>query len=193
MFELNKIYLGDAYELIKKIPDKSIDLIVTDPPYEINTMTGGGNCIINGTLAKWSQKTCFKDLGENKLNIGIDESILNEFMRILKLPNIYIWCNTKQIYKYLKFFVGKHNLNFKPIIWNKINAMPLCGGKYLDDCEYCLYFYKGIRLNASYDTAKTVYYEPINYNDKKLFSHPTIKPLNIIKNLIINSSNGGGV
>lgn len=32
--ELNKIYLGDAYELIKQIPDKSIDLIVTDPPYE---------------------------------------------------------------------------------------------------------------------------------------------------------------
>lgn len=34
--ELNKIYLGDAYELIKQIPDKSIDLIVTDPPYEFN-------------------------------------------------------------------------------------------------------------------------------------------------------------
>lgn len=32
--KLNKIYLGDAYELIKQIPDKSIDLIVTDPPYE---------------------------------------------------------------------------------------------------------------------------------------------------------------
>lgn len=35
-FELDKIYLGDAYELIKKIPDKSIDLIVTDPPFNIN-------------------------------------------------------------------------------------------------------------------------------------------------------------
>ena len=31
--ELNKIYLGDAYELIKQVPDKSVDLIVTDPPY----------------------------------------------------------------------------------------------------------------------------------------------------------------
>lgn len=35
--ELNKIYLGDAYELIKQIPDKSIDLIVTDPPYEFDS------------------------------------------------------------------------------------------------------------------------------------------------------------
>ena len=39
-FELDKIYLGDAYELIKKIPDKSIDLIVTDPPYQF---TSGGS------------------------------------------------------------------------------------------------------------------------------------------------------
>ena len=31
---INTIQLGDCYELIKNIPDKSIDLIITDPPYE---------------------------------------------------------------------------------------------------------------------------------------------------------------
>ena len=30
---LNKITCGDSYSLIKEIPDKSIDLIITDPPY----------------------------------------------------------------------------------------------------------------------------------------------------------------
>jgi DNA modification methylase len=40
---LNKIILGNSYELIKDLPDKSIDLIVTDPPYLIeNTKAGGG-------------------------------------------------------------------------------------------------------------------------------------------------------
>ena len=34
--ELDKIYLGDAYELIKQIPDKSVDCIITDPPYEFS-------------------------------------------------------------------------------------------------------------------------------------------------------------
>lgn len=29
--------LGNAYEEIKKIPDHSIDLIITDPPYDIGT------------------------------------------------------------------------------------------------------------------------------------------------------------
>lgn len=36
------IYLGDAYELIKQIPDKSIDLILTDPPYVLDPIAGGG-------------------------------------------------------------------------------------------------------------------------------------------------------
>ena len=31
--ETNKIYLGDAYQLIKQIPDNSIDLIYVDIPY----------------------------------------------------------------------------------------------------------------------------------------------------------------
>lgn len=47
---LNKITCGDCYELIKQLPDHSIDLIVTDPPYLIeNTKAGGGEqpCQIN--------------------------------------------------------------------------------------------------------------------------------------------------
>lgn len=35
---------------------------------------------------------------------------------------------------------------------------------------------------------KKYYITPTNKEDKKLYKHPTIKPLNIIKNLIINSS-----
>jgi DNA modification methylase len=33
MLELNKIYCGDCLDLMKQIPDKSIDLVLTDPPY----------------------------------------------------------------------------------------------------------------------------------------------------------------
>ena len=40
MLELNKIHLGDSYELIKEIPDKSVDLVVIDPPYNIETEGG---------------------------------------------------------------------------------------------------------------------------------------------------------
>ena len=46
--DLNEIYLGDAYKLIKEIPDKSVDLIVTDPPYKIE----GLNSKPHGIFAK---------------------------------------------------------------------------------------------------------------------------------------------
>ena len=181
--EHNKIYLGDAYDLIKKIPDKSIDLIYTDPPYQINQLIGGNNRVGK------SIQSVMKELDGADIVSGINEEILEEFIRVMIKPNIYIWCNKKQIYPYMRFFIEKHGCNFVPIVWRKSNAMPLCGGKYLDDCEYCLYFYKGVRLNTKYDTAKTVYEIPINVNDKNDFGHPTIKPLEIVKNHIINSSN----
>lgn len=181
---INQIYLGDAYELIKKIPDKSVDLIVTDPPYQIDYLTGGK------MLKEKGINSLMDDLGNNNLNVGINMEILDEFMRVLKKPNIYIWMNLKQLYPYLDYFVGKHGLNWNLIVWQKSNAMPLCGGKYLNDCEYCGYFYKGIKLNTSYKTAKTVYITPINQSDKKKYGHPTIKPIEIIENLIRNSCGG---
>ena len=41
---MNQIQIkrGDCLELMKEIPDKSVDLIVTDPPYDISATNGGG-------------------------------------------------------------------------------------------------------------------------------------------------------
>jgi len=36
MLELNKIYCGDCLPLMKEMPDKSVDLVLTDPPYSDN-------------------------------------------------------------------------------------------------------------------------------------------------------------
>lgn len=85
--EINKIHLGDCYELIKQLPDKSVDLIVTDPPYQIESLKGGNNRLGRSAMAY------SKELGDNNLDIGIDNSILDQFMRVMKTPNIYIWCN----------------------------------------------------------------------------------------------------
>lgn len=40
-YELNRIYCTDCYEAIKDIPDRSIDLVLIDPPYQIESLTGG--------------------------------------------------------------------------------------------------------------------------------------------------------
>lgn len=183
-FQTNNIYNEDSYSAIKDIPSHSIDLIVIDPPYLIKgTKTGS-----NSKLSKCIQ-AINKELEINNITKGIDESILTEFLRVLKTPNIYIWCNNKQIPMYLDFFVTKHKCNFEVLIWNKTNAMPLFNNKYLNDKEYCLYFKKSGYCNPlNYEDAKTVFTTTTNISDKNLFNHPTIKPLNIIETLIKNSS-----
>lgn len=184
--EWNKIYLGDAYELIKQVPDKCVDLIVTDPPYEFGT-GGVGTGIFKG---RNTINDTYASIRDNDLDKGIDNmAILPELIRVMKKINIYIWCNKQQIYDYLDFFVKKQNCNFEFIIWGKTNPPPFLGAHYLKDKEYCLYFWeKGVKVHPTYETGKTIYLTQINVSDKDEYDHPTIKDFNIIKNLISNSS-----
>ena len=184
--EINKIHLGDAYKLIKKVPDKSVDLIVTDPPYQIDGLhkdTG----ILKGR--KNSHNT---QLLENNLGDGIDLKILDEFVRVLKKINIYIWCNKEQIYDYMTYFVKERKCNFEIIVWAKPNPAPFTNGHYLKDKEYCLFFWeKGVKVGGDYHSLKTYYVKGTNTEDKDNYLHPTIKPIDIIENLIKNSCEGG--
>ena len=136
---------GDSYKLIKNIPDNSVDLIVTDPPYLIEHTTVGSK--------KWEDilhiQNAFTQLADGEFTKGITNELLEDFVRVLKKINIYIWCNHKQIPQYLDFFVNKYNCNFDILIWNKTNAIPTFSNKYLTDKEYCLYFRRGGVLYAN--------------------------------------------
>lgn len=183
----NNIYNVDCYKGIKSIPDKSIDLIIIDPPYLINNHGG----FVYNDMGKGLRKLN-NELENANITNGYDLSLLDELVRVMKKINIYIWCNGKQIPDYLKYFVDGHKCSYDFLIWNKTNAMPLFNNKYLSDKEYCLYFRKGGKcMPENYNDAKTVYYLPINAKEKKKWNHPTIKPLDIIRTLIRNSSNKG--
>lgn len=184
--ELNKIYLGDAYKLIKEMPDKSVDLIMTDPPYEIKGIhkpTG---------IVKKKGMTYSTELNESGLCVGIDLKILDDLVRVMKKINIYIWCNKEQIYDYLTYFVKERKCNWEMIIWAKDSPPPFTCGHYLKDKEYCLYFWEtGVKVKPTFKSGKTVYLTKTNVGDKKQFLHPTIKDIEIIENLIGNSCGGG--
>ena len=171
--ELNNIYLGNCYELIKQIDDKSIDLIVTDPPYDIEGIHGSG-LLKNRPI----EKQTYNEISESDLDKGIDLKILDDLVRVMKKINIYIWCNKTQIYDYLTYFVKERNCSFEILVWAKENPIPFCGTHYLCDKEYCLYFWEqGAPVNIPYDRAKTYFISKTNSNDKKDYGHPTIKPI----------------
>ena len=181
--ELNDIYYGDAYELIKQIDDKSIDLIITDPPYDIQSIRGAG-IMVSRNKGNFS-----REIEENGLDKGMDYAILDEFVRVLKKINVYIWCNKSMILPLLKYFVEEKKCNYEMIIWAKENPIPFCGTHYLVDKEYCLYFWEqGATIDIPFERARTVYLTKNNIEDKKNFKHPTIKNIKIIENLVANSS-----
>lgn len=76
--EVNKIYLGDSYELIKKIPDKSIDCIYTDVPYLYDSGGGGGS-----ELSKRIIKLD-KELEDANIVSGFNYEILDDMVRVMK-------------------------------------------------------------------------------------------------------------
>ena len=105
IIQTNNIYHGDCYKLIKEIPDKSVDLIYTDIPYDFEGNGGGGafgekkrdyhkeyesvsvNTEANGLMKR---KTKSMDECEN-IAFGIDWKILDEFVRIQPYIYIYIY------------------------------------------------------------------------------------------------------
>ena len=253
--ETNKIYLGDAYELIKQVPDKSVDLVIIDPPYEF---CAGGNGSSDIAQRKYKQKKemyaldtdttkkkigtgyqsgggCFgtknrsyhSQLATTDVSIarqkyleyvekyGVDEEserlriianavdnrentsfissgfsneILDELVRVMKKVNIYVWCSKAQLSQLLNYFEGI-GCHIDLLTWHKTNPIPTCNNTYLSDTEYCVFAREsGVKLYGSVATKKKYYVTECNVADKKLFDHPTIKPLHIIKNLIINSS-----
>lgn len=177
-------YNEDCMKIMEHLPDNIFDLVVTDPPYEIATRGAG--------IYKQDDKKYVQEL--DVMSNGFSEEVLDQLCRLMKKINIYIFCSQKQIIPLLTYFVVNRGCNYNIITWHKTNPIPACGNKYLTDTEYILFFReKGVRVYGTYETKKTWYATPLNQGDKKKYNHPTIKPVDILQNLIVNSSKEGEV
>lgn len=178
---INSIMLGDSYELIKEIPDKSIDCIYTDIPYLIEN-GGKGNNELSERMYR------LRNIDLEEIRRGIDYYIIDEFIRIMKKVNCFIWCNKGQIFDIYDSF-KKTNCNVEILVWCKTNPSPLTNGVWLPDVEYCLYFReKGVKLNSGYELKSKWYQSGLNFSDKDSFLHPTIKPLDLVKRHLLHTT-----
>lgn len=171
----------DCLEMLKGMEDNSVDLVVTDPPYEFHSGQGGG--------AFGRDKKSYHTELDN-LSDGVSTEILSEIFRVLKQPNAYIWGNWKLITRILRWVEDNVPNSFTQILsWHKSNPIPTCCNKYLSDTEYCLFVRgKGVKLYGGYNDSHTYWITKLNTEDKKKWDHPTIKPEFIIEQLIKNSS-----
>lgn len=159
-----KIYNEDCMVGMKRIPDGSVDLIITDPPYLLNQKVQNGM-----DSSKFTRR--FKKHKEDLsfVSQGFDyEKCFNEFLRICKIPNILIFCSNRQVSTTMSFF-EKRNLMVTLLVWQKTNPAPLCKDRYIGDVEFIVYV-KGKR--ATFNNGA-----PFEYK-KKVFTSSIVSPKN---------------
>ena len=130
-----KLYNGNCLDIFKNIEDKSVNLVLIDPPYNI------------GKDKKWDKwktvdayvefmgevfKECQRVLKDN----GSFYFFHNDFLQIVELQN-YINKNTNFVFKQLLIW---NKTNFKKYAWKNRNPKKCMDRNWFPNIEYCLYY-----------------------------------------------------
>lgn len=198
-FQLDTIYNMDCLEGMKMIPDNSIDLVATDCPYKI--MSGGctksvpdyAECGEILTHRKTVKRTDWvDDVRTGKMFADNDIQFsewLPEIYRVLKeQAHCYIMVNSRNL-KDLQTEAEKVGFQFHNLlIWDKGNATP--NRWYMQAHECILFLRKGRAFNINNLGTSTLLRVP-NIHGGKL--HPTEKPVDLMRIMIENSTQEGGI
>jgi DNA modification methylase len=184
-----RMSLADSRNAIKDIPDHSIDLICTDPPYNLSKYSTGNIEFdwredFNNDLAVWDQ-----------LEINPVEW-RDDFLRILAPKgNIFIFCSYNLLGKWHEVFDPLFD-TFQFMVWHKTNPAPkFRRAGFLNSCELIICLWnKGHTWNFSKQNEMHNFIEtPICMGNERLKNpkHPTQKPLKVMRKLIELSTNSG--
>lgn len=183
-----KLIHGDCLESLKKMPDESIDLIVTDPPYPTTARGSAGNS--GGMLQKDINKKG-KVFAHNSIDC---KEYAPEFFRVLKDgSHCYVMTNHVNLIHMLNTFTENGFHFIKSLIWDKGNK--IMGQYYMSQFEYILFFRKGkgVKINncGTSDIISVPNKKQKGEDGKNL--HDTEKPVGLMNVLIENSSQEGGL
>ena len=165
---------GDCLELMKDIPDKSIDMIVTDPPYSTPTITGFGRKQVKNVADLSIQETYMKCLKE-------------EFERILKdNAPILVFCDDKYYPSIYRAFYNWQSVQM--IVWDK--GKIGMGKPFRKRHELIVY---ANRETIDYNRTENITHYPTVLNYKVVMEkekvHPAQKPIKLLEDLILGFSN----
>lgn len=186
MIDYDYIECGDCLELMKELPDKSIDLLLTDPPYNV------------------ARKNNFNTMGRTGLDFGEwdkgfdQEAWLHSIDRILSDDASVVIFNTFQNLTMTQSILEQYGFVYKDfIIMNKRNPMPRNRDRrYINSCEYALFMtrknakWKFNRQSDKYDS-NLICCNVVSGKEKT--KHTTQKPLSVIKELVLRHSDEGDV
>lgn len=181
----HRVICGDATDpatIGRLMQGEKAELVFTDPPYRMEA-EGGSQQWVGRSAAKVGES--IKDIIDFQPAAFL-ETLPNYFD---KQMNAYIFCNKDLIPDYLSWANTK-KYAFNLLFWKKPNALPL-GGQHRPDVEYLLFF----RKNAIWNNALpgVTYSRCLEFGRDLSTIHPTMKPLDLIRNELQISSKKDGI
>lgn len=188
---MSKLIHGDCLAYMKKIPDHCIDLILTDPPYNISQYSTGNIALpnrkaLNNDIAAWDQ-------------VPLDpKDFLFDFKRIIKPDgNIFVFTSYNMIGKWHEVFDSVFD-TFQFFIWHKTNPAPkIYQNGFLNSCEMIICLWnRGHKWNFSTQNEMHNFFEsPICMPPERMREpkHPAQKPVRLLAHLIKIASNPGDI
>ncbi len=167
------LHKGDCVEYMKAMDKKSVDLLLTDIPYnEVNRKDNGLRSLDKGVA--------------DSAEFDLDET-LKQFMRVTK-GSIYVFCGIEQV-SHIKKTFRENGLSTRLVVWNKTNPSPMNGDKiWLSSVECCVY---GKFPKATFN--EHCKGSVLNFPSGRSKIHPTQKPLKLFEKIVEVSSNEGDV
>jgi len=206
-----ELYQGDSLELLKNIPDNSVDMVFADPPYFLSS--GSFTCQ-NGKMV--SVKKGDWDLTNGtKKNFEFHDNWIKECRRVLK-SNGTIWISGTyhSIYQ-CGFALEKNHFHFlNDIAWFKPNAAPNLSCRFFTASHETLLWarkekkgkhifnyslmkdgdWEGDFIKKPKTQMRSVWAigtpKPI---EKKFGKHPTQKPFDLLRRVVLASTKKGDV
>ena len=178
---------ADSRDIIKRIPDNSIDFILTDPPYNLGQHSTGniplpGRSAMNNDVADW-----------DKIDFNPEEWA-EEFIRILKpTGNLFIFTSYNQLGRWYNCLDHRFDTsNF--MVWHKTNPAPkIFQAGFLNSCEmiFTCWNKKHTWNFISQADMHNFIQSPICMPPERLKEpkHPAQKPVSILKKMIEIASN----
>ncbi|EPN5005926.1 DNA-methyltransferase [Vibrio parahaemolyticus] len=173
---MNNVSQLDAVSWLKTLDSESIDLIVTDPPYESLEKHRAKGTTTRLKVSKSSSNQWFSIFPNDRF-----EELLEEIYRVLKKnSHFYLFCDQETMFV-VKPIAEKAGFKFwKPIVWDKM-AIGM-GYHYRARYEFILFFEKGKRKLNDLGV-------PDVLQAKRVWKgYPTEKPVDLIRTLIEQSS-----
>ncbi|MBA7610866.1 Modification methylase DpnIIB [subsurface metagenome] len=181
--------LGDSTRRIKELDDQSIDLILTDPPYNLSSYSTGN------IELPW-RKTINNDLAEWDKNNFEPAKWVGEFKRILKPSgNLFAFTSYNLLGKWHQAFDPEFD-TFQYMVWHKTNPVPkVYKAGFLNSCELIICAWnKGHTWNFSKQKEMHNFIQsPICMGKERLKNptHPTQKPVKVLEHIIRIATNQG--